>query len=191
MKDSTKKWLAVGCGAAVCIVLVVLIAGSFNKKTALDEPAPSASLSPTASMTVQPPESVSPSASVTPTEQNKDEVVVPSTPPAAVQTSDPASGAVSNGTEQTIQADPVKPSPPPEALKNPAKTPDGTPVENAPAPVEEKPAPVTEKPAPDLPSNGGSGGGGLPGFGELPYEGDNHGEIVDGPGDVNKQVGSM
>ena len=180
MKDSTKKWLAVGCGAAVCIVLVVLIAGSFNKKTALDEPVPSASPSPTASMTVQPPESVSPSASVTPTEQNKDEVVVPSTPPAAVQTPDPASGAVSNGTEQTIQADPVKPSPPAEALKDPTKTPDGTPVD--------KPAPVTEKPAPDLPS---SGGGGLPGFENVPYEGPNHHEVVDGPGDINKQVGIM
>ena len=191
MKDSTKKWLAVGCGAAVCIALVVLIAGSFNKKPVLDEGTPSASPSPTASVTIQPPESVPPSASVTPTEQKKDEVVVQPVTPAAVQTPDPASGADSNGTEQTIQADPVKPSPPPEALKDPTKTPDGTPVESAPAPAEEKPAPVTEKPAPDLPSDGGSGGGGLPGFGELPYEGDTQIEHVDGSGDINKQVGSM
>lgn len=59
--------------------------------------------------------------------------VNPETPDASTNTDD-GNGADFTGTEQTIQPDPVKPEYTEDELKDPTKTPDGTPVEGTPEP---------------------------------------------------------
>lgn len=176
MKNTTKKWLAVAGCLAVCAVLVFVITGQFQKEPPTDTPLPAASSQPS-DVVVAPPEGTAP--------EKKEEVVVKPQTPSSTPDPNAGSGAVSSGTEQTIQADPVKPTPSEDVLKDPTKTPDGTPVEGTPAPVEH------DKVTPPPPPPSTNTGGGLPGFDNVPDGGPNQGEFVDGDGDINKQVGQM
>ena len=69
----------------------------------------------------------------------------------------------------------------PELPKDAETTNPSKPPEYRPEDTEKKPA-AESKP---------QGGGGLPGFDNVPDGGANQGEYVDGDGDINKQVGEM
>lgn len=174
MKDNskTKKWLLViGC-LAICAVLVVMIAGRFISEKPVDQPLPLESSEPS-DVTVD-----------TDAEAEKNVVV---TPPDITEPDNTDNGAVSSGTEQTIQGDPVKPEYSEEQIKDPTQKPDGEKVTEPPQPVDHDKVEPPKEP----PSNGSNPGGGLPGFDNVPNLGDNKGEYVDGDGDINKQVGNM
>lgn len=182
MKNSTKKWLAVAGGLALCAVLVVLITGQFQKELPQEAPLPTASSQP-GDVVVMPPDASGVPESQTPEE--KDEPVMKPEIPSSTPVPDAGGGAVSSGTEQTIQPDPVKPTPSEDALKDPAQKPDGAPVEGAPIPEDHN----NVTPPPPPPSTNTSGG--LPGFDNVPDAGPN--QVIEGKsdGDINKQVGIM
>lgn len=184
MNDKTKKWLTVAGCLAICAVLVALIGGRLRTEPPIDAPLPSQSAQPS-DVTVQAPD----------TEKEKEPVVV--TPP-EIPTETPAAegGAVSSGTEQTIQPDPVKPEYTGEQLKDQTQTPDGKPVTTPPPVVEheqvEQPA---EPPKPDNQPQGGDTKNGqiyVPGFGWIEdHGGGGQGIVGESDGDINKQVGIM
>lgn len=94
-------------------------------------------------------------------------------------------GAISSGTEQTIQADPEVPEKPDEeTLTDPSQKPDGTPVEGTPTPEDHDNYQPPQQPSTNT-------GGGLPGFENVPNAGGNQGGTIDSDGDINKQVGTM
>lgn len=166
MTENTKKWLTVAGCLVVCAILVAVIASSFSKDKVTDDLLP-------------------PSSS-----QQGDVVVDPdsSTPPPAESGDDQKPGdnvTVFTGTEQTIQPDPVKPEYTEDELKDPTKTPDGTPVEGTPEPQDHN----NVTPPPEQPSTNTSGG--LPGFDNVPNAGANQGGSIDSDGDINTQVGIM
>ena len=135
------------------------------------------------------------SSSVTPEVQPPEVVVTPpnNTPSQPVETLPPQTDLP----EQKLQPDPVKP----EAPENP-KTPDGTDrtpnsdknhdftPENPDTPPTYKPEDTEKKPTPP-PESKPQGGGGLPGFDNVPDGGAN--QVIEGKsdGDINKQVGEM
>ena len=95
MKDKTKRTLLIASGAVVCVALTVVIASRFNRPATVD-PAPESSQSSEAQPQV---EIKTPDISTSNTGDTG-------------ATADPGTGADSSGTEQTIQADPVKPDAP-------------------------------------------------------------------------------
>lgn len=170
MSDKTKRRLAIAGAAVIGLALVAAIGMRFAK-----EP-----VKPDASS--QKPVN---SSDVAPEIQNsteKKEVVVspqPTPEPESPETLPPQTDLP----EQKLQPDPVKPAAPakPELPKdadttNPSKPPDYKPED-----TEKKPA-AESKP---------QGGGGLPGFDNVPDAGANQVIEVDGDGDINKQVGEM
>lgn len=183
MKQSTKKWLAVAGGLALCAVLVVLITGQFTKEPPQEAPLPATSSQP-GDVVVRDPEVSGVPESQTP-EKEDDLVVVKPEVPATTPAPDGGGGAVSSGPEQTIQADPVKPTPSEEELKDPTQKPDGAPVQGTPTPEDHD----NVTPPPPPPST--NTGGGLPGFDNVPDAGPN--QVIEGQsdGDINKQVGIM
>lgn len=166
MKNSTKKWLTVvGC-LAICVVLVIVIVSSFSKNRVNDDPLPLSS-SQQNDVVVDPDSSnPSPSESGDVQAAEDDVTVNPETPDTNANT-DEGSGADFTGTEQTIQPDTVKPEYTEEELKDPTKTPDGTPVEGTPEPQDHN----NVTPPPEQPSTNTSGG--LPGFDNVPNAGEN------------------
>lgn len=176
MKSRTKKWLAVSGCLIVCAVLVVLIAGRFTKAlsddVALPTPTPSEVVVPTPTVPV---ESI-------PVEETPDSSTgIPAPSPA------PTHSAGAGGAAQTIQPDPVKPSPGKEVLENPSQKPDGTLVTESPKPVEHEKVPTPPPPAPSTPS----GGGGLPGFDNVPDMGPNQGGRLDDMYESGEKIGEM
>lgn len=170
MSDKTKQRLAIAGAAVLGLALVVAIGMQFAK-----EPA-----KPHASSQ----EPVS-SSDVTPVIQNnteKEKVVVSSQP-----TSEPGGSETlppqTNLPEQKLQPDPVKSKSPakPELPKDADTKKPFKPPEYKPEDTEKKPV-AKSKP---------QGGGGLPGFDNVPDGGANQVIEVDGEGDINKQVGEM
>lgn len=183
MKNSTKKWLTVAGCLVLCAVLVGLIVSRFQTEPPKDDPLPSQSSQPS-DVTVTPPD----------TEKEKDVVVTPPEVPTNSQPTD--NGAVSSGTEQTIQPDPVKPGYTEDELKDNTQTPDGKPVTTPPPVVDhDKVEQPKETPKPDNQPQGGDTSNGkiyVPGFGWIEDEGGGgQGTVADGDGDINKQVGTM
>jgi hypothetical protein len=181
MKNRTKKWLIVTGCLMICAVMVVLIGKQFEKEVIPDGPFPMAD-NAADNVTVD-------VAADQDAQNNAAPVVKPDT--SIPSTDNSGNGAVYTGTEQTIQPDPVKVEYDEETLKDPAKTPDGQPV-NEP-PKHEDHDSVTTPPPQSKPTGGGNGGssGGLPGFDNVPHAGANKVITVDGDGDINKQVGIM
>jgi len=114
MNAKTKKWLAVTGCLALCAVLVVLIGQQFITPKPVDTP-PSPQSSEVSNVTVDPrmPDS---------TEKEKESTVAP---PDTTQPTNIDNGAVSSGTEQTIQSNATKPEHTEEQLKDPTQKPDG------------------------------------------------------------------
>lgn len=175
MKSTTKKWLTVAGCLAVCAVLVFVIAKQFDKAPVTDAPLPNSSVE-AGDVEVNKPQ-------VDNAENNNAPAVNPIKPDAS-QTED-ASGAVSTGTEQTIQPDPVKPEPDEDALKDPTQKPDGTPVEGTPTPEDHN----TVTPPSDPPST--NTGGGLPGFDNVPDGGANQVTEADDMYENGNKIGIM
>ena len=170
MSDKTKRRLTIAGAVVICIALVVAIGMRFAK-----EP-----VRPDASS--QEPVSSSEMAPDIQDKTDKKEVVVspqPATEPESSETLPPQTDLP----EQKLQPDPVKPEAPakPELPKDADTTNPSKPPEYRPEDTEKKPA-AESKP---------QGGGGLPGFDNVPDGGANQGEYVDGDGDINKQVGEM
>lgn len=184
MNNKMKKWLTViGC-LAICAVLVVLIGQQFKSPKPVDNPHPPQS-SDVSNVTVDPkvPQN---------TEKEKDVTIAPSD---TTQPTSTDNGAVSSGTEQTIQGDVSKPEYTEEQLKNPEQKPNGDEVTEQDKPVDHD---KVEKPKTTPKSDGQPHGGEtkdgkiyVPGFGWIDDIGDGQGTTVDGDGDINKRVGIM
>ncbi len=163
ISDKTKKRLVIAGCLAACVVLAVLIGSRFIPEKSAEQPLPSQS-SRSSQVTVN-------------TDAEKGEEVVVVIP----NTSQPAiteNGADSSGTDQTIQGDVSKPSEPSKEQLTDAS---------------QKPSSITNTGSDSGTSTDGSSqsGDGLPGFDNVPNNGPNQGETVDGDGDINKQVGEM
>ena len=113
MKDSTKKWLTITGGLVICAILVFVIAQQFTKEKATDALPPTSS-SQQDEVVVDPDSSnptTDPDAS---SDISEDDLTInPQTSPNDTGTN-AGNGAISSGTEQTIQADPEVPEKPDE-----------------------------------------------------------------------------
>lgn len=183
MNAKTKKWLAVTGCLALCAVLVVLIGQQFKTPKPVDSSLPPQS-SEVSNVTVDPKVS----------DSTEKEVIV--TPPDTSQSASTGNGAVSSGTEQTIQGDVSKPEYTEEQLKDPAQKPNGEKVTEQDKPVDhDKVEQPKETPKSDSQPQGGETKDGkiyVPGFGWITDNGGGgQGTTVDGDGDINKQVGNM
>ena len=184
MKNNTKKWLTVAGCLAVCVVLVIVIASSFSKDKVTDDPLPPSS-SQQSEVVVDPDSStLPPTESGDDQEPGEDVTVHPETPDASTNT-DEGNGADFTGTEQIIQPDPVKPEYTEEDLKDPTKTPDGTPVDGTPEPQDHN----NVTPPPEQPST--NTGGGLPGFDNVPNAGENQVTEADDMYENGNKIGIM
>jgi hypothetical protein len=164
MKDKTKRTWLIAVGALVCVALVVAIAGRFGTPAVTDP-----------QLTNDTPNDSAPVVDInTP---DKPEVVVQIDTGGAKDYKDPAAGADSSGTEQAIQADPVKP----DAPENPTpveENHDGTDVpeaeRNTETPPTYTPEQTTVKPEPQ-PQGGSANENGaiyVPGFGNIESSGE-------------------
>jgi hypothetical protein len=188
LTDKAKKRLTLAGLGVVGVVLVIAIVSQFKTeepKEVLVQPSSTVSdeVDP-GTVIPEPPE-----------DPNKTpEVTVPPINPAEAS-SMPADTGDSTGTEQSIQTEVAKPTPPPQEIKtDPSKTPDGEKVD-AIKPVEHdkvtRPASST---SPSEPKSGDKKDGKIyvPGFGWIE---DNGGGVqqnnVGSDGDINKQVGNM
>lgn len=184
MNDKTKKWLTVAGCLVVCAVLVGVISTRFKTEPPQDEPLPTQSSQPS-DVTVDPGTA----------EKEKEPVVIPP----STSTPEPSNnGAVSSGTEQTIQPDVSKPEYTEDQLKDPTQKPNGDVVTEQDKPVEhDKVVQPTEPPKPQessKPSGGDTKDGKIyvPGFGWIEDEGGGgQGVVGESDGDINKQVGTM
>jgi len=180
-----KKWLTViGC-LAICAVLVVLIGQQFQSPKPVDNPLPPQS-SDVSNVTVDPkvPQN---------TEKEKDVTIAPSD---TTQPTSTDNGAVSSGTEQTIQGDVSKPEYTEEQLKNPEQKPNGDEVTEQDKPVDhDKVEKSKTTPKSDGQPHGGDTKDGkiyVPGFGWINDQGGGgQGTVGKSDGDINKQVGTM
>ncbi|NYB73104.1 hypothetical protein HZF24_03005 [Sedimentibacter hydroxybenzoicus DSM 7310] len=183
INDKTKKWLTVTGCLALCVVLVALIGQQFQSPKPVDDSLPPQS-SGVSDVTIDPkvPDST--------------EKVISVTPPDVTQPPSTDNGAVSSGTEQTIQGDASKPEYTEEQLKDPTHKPNGEKVTEQDKPVDHD---KVEQPK-DTPKNDSQPQGGetkdgkiyVPGFGWIDDEGGGgQGTVGESDGDINKQVGNM
>ncbi|MDD3230329.1 MAG: hypothetical protein PHE09_14090 [Oscillospiraceae bacterium] len=182
MNEKTKKWLFTAGGLALSAVLVVAIAGQFRTPPINDVDIPPQSSS-SQDVTVDTPDIT----------EKEDDIVVP--PIQIPQESESANG-VDKGTEQTIQANTSeKPNYTEEELKNPEQKPNGDKVTDGDKPQDHDKVekPVTPPKTDNQPQGGDKKDGQIyvPGFGWIDDIGEGQGTVVDGDGDINKQVGIM
>lgn len=184
LSDKNKRWLIIAGLGVVCIALVIAISSQFKAKVPVDDVTAPASTNANV---------VNPSINTTGTDvkpssesANEKGVVVQSAEPAAAPAETPNT-AVSTGTKQTIQPDPVKPEAPKEKPKsqgentNPSKPPTYKPEDT-----------TVSKPAEPKGGEKKDGKIYVPGFGWVEnHGGGGQGKVVDGSGDINKQVGKM
>lgn len=184
INDKTKKRLIIFGGLAVSIVLIILIATQFKEEPIKEVSVPSPSAAQVSTDKVTPAEV---------SKAQKDIVVQDSKVAEATKsTTQVPNTAISSGTKQTIQPDPVKPTAPTEKPKSTDKT----------SNTDEKPT-ITGKPKTTVkdstisktePKGGEKKDGEIyvPGFGWVKDNGGgSQGEVVGSDGDVNKQVGTM
>ncbi len=181
MKSTTKKWLIVAGGLTACAVLVFIIAGQFGKAPVNDAAPPSSSSQQSGVVVDEPDGNIN-------SEKNEPDISVkPETPDVSPtpEAGGSGNGAVSSGTEQTIQGDPEKPKYDDEVLKDPAQKPDGTPVDGKP---EAEDHDAVEPPPPPPSTNTG---GGLPGFDNVPNGGANQVIEADDMYENGNKIGIM
>lgn len=184
MKDSTKKWLTITGGLVICAILVFVISQQFTKDKPTDD-LPPVNSSQQGEVVVDPDSSIPTTDPDASSDINENDLTVnPQTPPNDTS-SNAGNGAVSSGTEQTIQADPEVPEEPDEeTLTDPSQKPDGTPVEGTPTPEDHD----TYQP-PEPPST--NTGGGLPGFDNVPNAGENQVTEADDMYENGNKIGIM
>ena len=160
MNDKTKRIILITACCLLCGAAVIGIAGRFGGNT----------VTPSGTVSGSQPDSNDPNVNIN---NSQGDVNVPSLTP---EQSDPGQGANSNGTEQTIQA-------------NPATLPDDHKAEDVPTSerkTEDEPHPTypeqpTSKPAESQPAAGSTNSSGqvyVPGFGYVDSSGDN--TVIDG-----------
>lgn len=174
MKNNTKKRIAVAGCLAVCAVLVVIIGSQLQNKPVTDESFPSQN-SQQADVTVQ-----------TPQAETKNEVSV--TPPDISSPADTDNGAISSGTEQTIQKDASKPEYTEKQLTDPMQKPNGEKVTKPPKPVDHD---KVEKPKDTSKAEKQTQSGGLPGFDNVPNAGANQVINADDMYENGNKIGNM
>jgi hypothetical protein len=182
MNGRMKKRITAAAGIMLCAVMAGLLWQSLEAPAEKDAPLPAA-------------ESAASGAAVRISADADDEnqtPVIQINPEiqAEAAADDSGNGAVFKGTEQTIQADPVKPQYSDADLTNQDTAPDGTPAGQTPeaSGQDSVSIPPPQQTPPPLPK---PSGGGLPGFDNVPDGGANQVVTVDGEGDINKQVGIM
>ena len=185
INDKTKKRLIITGCLALCVVLVALIGQQFQSPKPGDNPLPRQSLG-VSDVTINP--------NTSGNTENEKEIIV--TPPDTTQPANTDNGAVSSGTEQTIQSNITKPKYTEEQLKDPTQKPNGEKVTEPPKSVDHD---KVEKPK-DTPKNDSQPQGGetkdgkiyVPGFGWITDNGGGgQGTVGESDGDINKQVGNM
>ena len=176
MTEGKKKIIIITVCCLLCAAVAIGIAGRFSGNAEI----PSGSLSDT-----QPDEN-DPTVDIDDSRTDVKPNVRPSlnTQAPKPDTNDPGQGAVSTGTEQTIQADPVKPQAPekPAAPSGPAThLPDGHKAEDVPLeerrtededpPIYEEQPIITPTPQPNMQGGYDEGGTYVPGFGYIQSSG--------------------
>jgi hypothetical protein len=190
MTEKTKKYLAIGGGAVICIALIAAISLQFGKAPAGEDVLPEES--PSATDIV-----IDPGNLPTETDEGKTEPVIQPNTDTAGNASQAADSrpAQTDQTEQSIQPEVTKPAEPEESVKTDStQKPDGTKVDTPPTPVdhEEVVKPSEPTPAPDQPQGGETQDGKiyLPGFGWVTDTGSNGTTAGDMYENGNK-IGSM
>lgn len=168
LTEKTKRYLAIGGGAVICIGLVAAISLQFGKMPAGEDTLPEESSAVT-EIVVDPGE-----VQIEESDSAADLVIKPETGTETEpeETAYPVDSrpAQTDQTEQSIQPDVTKPEEPSEdVLTDPTKMPDGTKVETPPTPVghDEVVTPTEQEPAPGEPQAGDTQNGQIyiPGFG--------------------------
>ena len=168
LTDKTKRYLAIGGGAVICIGLVAAISLQFGKMPAGEDTLPEESSAVT-EIVVDPGE-----VQIEESDSSADLVIKPETgtEPEPEESAPPVDSrpAQTDQTEQSIQPDVAKPEEPSEdVLTDPTQMPDGTKVETPPTPVghDEVVTPTEPEPVPGEPQAGDTQNGQIyiPGFG--------------------------
>lgn len=161
--EKSKKYLAIGGGAVICIALIAAISLQFGKPSAGEDDRPENSSAPMEIVI---------DASELPAETEKTEPVIQPNTDAESETGQTVDSrpAQTDQAEQSIQPEVVKPTEPDEAAKSDStQKPDGTKVDTPPVPVEHDAVVVPSEPSPasNTPQAGDTSGGQIyiPGFG--------------------------
>lgn len=181
LSEKAKKRIIIAGLSAVCVILVIAISSQFKKDDSSDAIIP---VTPTVTDAAELDADI-----ITPAVETSNEQEITVQPIEPTATSAPTKGADSTGTEQSIQTEPVKPKAPTEtpavsdekAVTNPDKEPEYKPEDKV-------------KTKPSEPKSGDKNEKGqvyVPGFGWVDNSGANEGTVVDGDGDIDKQVGEM
>lgn len=176
--EKKKRYLAVGGGAVICVLLLAAIGLQFSKKPAGEDKMPEESQVETEVV-------VEPSEAAAPEESRETEMVIqPNT--AEDNTDQPVDSrpAQTDQTEQSIQPEVTKPAEPEEAVKtDPTKKPDGTKVET--------PTEAQDSNTPPADNGAENSGGGLPGFDNVPDGGANQVIYADDMYENGNKIGVM
>ena len=206
LTEKTKKYLAIGGGAVICIGLIAAISLQFGKAPAGEDTLPQKS--PTSSEIVVDPSSLATRTDESGTEEKEETtteekkvVVQPNTEAATggAESSQPVDTrpAQTDQTEQSIQPEATKPAEPSEEVKKDAtQKPDGTRVDTPPTPVEheEVVTPTEPEPAPGQTQGGETNSEGqtyFPGFGWVDGTGDAQGTTANDMYENGNKIGDM
>lgn len=169
MNNRTKKWaVAAGC-LAVCVILAVLINSQFQKNPIIDEP-------------IAPQDEQNSDVTVNTPETEEKEILV--TIPDITEPENKDNGAISSGTEQTIQKDVEKPEYTEEQLTDPIQKPDGEKITEPPKPEDHDKVEIPKEESKPK-------GGGLPGFENVPDAGENKVIEADDMYENGNKIGNM
>lgn len=181
INDRLKKWLLIAGGLALSVVLMVAIMSQFKAPPTNDSDLPEQN-SGTQKVAVENPDII----------EKEDDIKVPQI---QIQEESKTGNGIDKGTDQTIQPDPIKPEYTDEQLKNPEQKPNGEKVTEQDKSIghNEVEKPNTPSKSDNQPQGGEKKNGQIYvlGFGWIDDIGEGQGTVVDGEGDINKQVGIM
>lgn len=180
MTEKTKKYLAIGGGAVICIALIAAINLQYGKAPTGEDALPEESSSATDII-------IDPSSLSSETDAGETEPVIQPNTNAADSTGQAVDSrpAQTDESEQSIQPEVTKPTEPEESVKtDPTQKPDGTKVDTPPTAVDHD----TYTPPADT---GTQNSGGLPGFSNVPDGGANQVIQADDMYENGNKIGSM
>lgn len=185
MTDKTKRIGLIALGVVVCAALTVGIVWRFGTRPAADDPA------------IENPSTSDNEPVVDISETTRPELNIQISDGSDTETANPAAGADSDGTEQTIQADPVKPdAPEPPSPTEENHDANSVPEEdrNTETPPTYKPEQTTVTPPSTEPQGGSTNSQGqmyVPGFGYIDGGGESTGTVNEGMYENGNKVGIM